>query len=293
MTIETTPLRGHERGDGWHLEPRRRWLSRVAVGLVVLVLAGAAVSAVEKGNWLAVGLLAVFVVALASVPLAGRRQRLEPRIVTDAVDGPGLLLPIHGMSRLFTFGCVVLGLLLLLSPVVAFDESDGSTGLRVLATVLALIPAGIGFFFLVAAYGAITGSRRRDKGMLLTPYTLVLQTQAEPMRIPWDAVRGVRPHWTRFRPPGDLMKSAEDPVQNWLSFPADPDRVEGPNPLGLLAKTEDPTVDVDKIATDRVATVLLLRHYLADPTARAELGSASSLEHARRFLADAASGDPS
>lgn len=281
MTIETTPLRGRERGDGWHLEPRRRWLPRVAVGLVVLVLAGAAVSAGREGNWLAVGLLAVFVVALASVPLARRRRRLGPRIVTDAVDGPGLLLPIHGMSRLFTFGCVVLGLLLLLSPVVAFDESDGSTGVRVLATALALIPAAIGAFFLVAAYGAITGSRRRDKGMLLTPQTLVLQTQAEPMRIPWDAVRGVRPHWTRFRPPGDLMKSAEDPVQNWLSFPADPGRVEGLNPLGLLAKTDDPTVDVDKIATDRVATVLLLRRYLADPTARAELGSASSLEHAQ------------
>lgn len=276
---ETTPLRGNDRGEGWHLRAKRRWcLGIVAAVMCGLFLLGAA-GALAEGNVVAAVLIGVLGVAFASIPLASRQRPLQPRLV----DG-GLLLPTHGMSRLFTFGSGVLGFLLLLAPVVAVTGMGESPATKGLAVVVSLFPAAIGVLFLLGAWGGITGSRRRDKGLLLTPEALVLNTQAEPMRIPWDAVLAVRPHWSRFRPSGDLFRSPEDPVHNWLSFPADPARVEGENPLGRMAGTPAPTMDAEKIAVDREGAVAVLRYYLEHPAARAELGGPSSLAEARRLL---------
>lgn len=271
-TSSTTPISGNDAGEGWHFEPRRRVLLTGACLLLALVLLLAGVGALREGNVLAFAVVALFAFAIGSIPFGRTRKRLPARPY-DGPEGRGLLLPVHPMKLTSMLGFLLIGLLLLLAPVMAVDElPDGAgAGRIVLAVVLSLFAFATGAFFLLAVWGGIRSRATPDKGVLLTPDRVVLRTQAEPMSFAWDDVRAVRPHWNRFRPPGDLIRSAEDPIHNWLSFEVAEGRFEGPNALGAMSGSPHPTLDAEKLAMDPEEVLATCRRFLEHPAERASL----------------------
>ncbi|WP_134740281.1 hypothetical protein [Nocardioides sp. 503] len=284
MTDAPTPLTFRDSGAGWHLRPRRRYLLLVGAILVAVVLALAALRALVQGKALAAVLLAVFAVAVAAIPFSNSRRRLPPTTY-DGPEGRGTLLPIHAVRVLTILALVVFGLLLVLAPVMALEAvlEDGG-GDRVFGLVISVFVLLLGLLLLVGAYGGVRSRLAPSKGILLTPTQVVLRTQAEPMSFGWEALRGVWPHWTRQRSALDLIPSPEDPIHNWLSFEVAPGAVQGVNALGAMAGTQDPTLDAEKIASDPDAVVALCRFYLAEPEARAELGTPAALARFRDLV---------
>jgi hypothetical protein len=281
VTDNPTPLTFNDSGAGWHLRPRRRFLLMGAAVVVAAVLALAALRALVLGKPLAAVLLLVFAVAVAAIPFGNSRRRLPPTTY-DGPEGRGTLLPIHAVRVLTIATLVVFGLLLVLAPVMALEKvlEDGG-GDRVLGLVISLFVFAFGLLLLAGAYGGVRSRLTPSKGILLTPARVVLRTQAEPMSFGWDALRAVWPHWTRQRAATDLIPSPEDPIHNWLSFEVVPGGVEGVNALGRMARTDHPTIDAEKIASDPDVVLAFCRFYLREPEARAELGTPAALERFR------------
>ncbi|WP_193612405.1 hypothetical protein [Nocardioides lijunqiniae] len=285
MTDTPTPLTFRDSGAGWHLKPRRRFLLIGAATVVGAVLALAGLRALLLGKVAAGVLLLVLAAAVAVIPFGNSRRRLPPATY-DGPEGRGTLLPIHAVRVVSVLALLVFGLLLVVAPALALREVlHDRGGDRVLGLVISVFVLLLGLLLLVGAYGGVRSRMTPSKGILLTPTRVVLRTQTEPMVFGWEAVRGVWPHWTRQRAVTDLIPSPDDPIHNWLSFEVTPGAVQGLNALGRMARTEDPTLDAEKIASDPHAVVAFCRFYLAEPEARAELGTPAALARFRDLVA--------
>ena len=269
MTAEPTPLRFRQRGEGWHLEPRRYLLFKVAGLLALVVFLVAAVGRLVAGHPLQSAGLAVVGAALSAVPFDRNTRRLPARTVV--VDGqPGLLVPTHPAKRSTVAALAVLGLLLLTGSVAAVvlgignGELGGAIGGAVLSAVGILLVAG--------AVGAGRERRTLDRGLLLLPAGVVLRTGRRTPLLPWDEIAGFRDHWSR---PGRkiLWTEVTDQVDSWLSVQPVAGASWPPDPLRARTGTPDPTIEVAAIAVDPVVVLAVLRIYLEYPELRAELGT--------------------
>lgn len=279
MTLATTPLLGHDDGDGWHLTPRRRHLFTATTILGGCLLAYLGWAALREGVVpVAVGAF-VLAVPVAAVPF--ERQRPAPARVYESPTHFGLLLPVRPLKVSLIVVFAILGPLLLATPfglVWAGTQGRLHGGEYVGAVLASVVTVGAGLLFLAGAWGGVVSRRSPHRGILLTVDGVVLRTQRPPVSFPWHAVREVRPHWRRQRIGGDLFPSPDDPIANWFTFVADPGLVDGPTPLQALAHTEHPTLDASKLALDPVLALEVCRFYLADAEARAELRTTAALD---------------
>ncbi|GAB4011269.1 hypothetical protein [Nocardioides ultimimeridianus] len=269
-----TPLRGHDAGEGWHLGlARNTWLAVVGIGVGVL-LAGSAVVAARSGRPAAAVLLAVIAVGPLLAPWWRSRRRL-PAYDYEGPEGSGLALPLNPMSWPAVLGCTIFGCTALagLTLIVTGRARADSPVAAVLGGVLC---AALAALFLLGAVGGVLQRRpTRGRFVLLTPEAVVLTSERRPVRVPWTAIRAVRPHWTSRR---QGWFRSDDLVSNWLSLAADPEQVAGRTHLSALALTADPTIAVAELAVDPWHALAVLRHYLEHPGDRAELRSTLAVD---------------
>jgi hypothetical protein len=269
MTTEPTPLLFNQRGEGWHLEPRRNLLFKVGGVLAMVLLPLAGIGRLVAGHpWQAVG-LAVVGVALGVVPFDRNTQRLPARTVD--VDGErGLLVPTHPPKRATVVAMAVLGLMLLTFSVAAvvLAVRDGEAGVAVVSVVL----VAFGLLLVVGAVGAARARRAQDRGLLVLPTAVVLRTGRRGPRLPWEEIAGFRDHWSR---PGRkiLWTEITDEVDSWLSVEPAPHASWEPDPLRAMTGTASPTIKATTLAVDPVVVLALLRLYRDRPDLREELGT--------------------
>lgn len=275
---ETTPLEGHERGEGWHLGDAVGRRSRAVATVIAAVLVLVAASAALTGAWPAAGLLVAIAVGAAVLRLgrdpAPRRPQLE--------EGEGVLLPARPARPVVLVTWLLLGLLLTVSGTalaLSLLVGDGTadradvTG-AVLGGSLALL---LGLVVLGATWSGVRHRRAPRQGLLLRPDALVLRTQAEPVVLPWESVTRVRPHWSRQRARGVTVA-----VRSWLSVEVAPPLARGESTaLSAFAGTgTTPTVDIEAVAVPPAAVLELCGYYLQHPEHRRELATPAGL---RRF----------
>lgn len=284
MTVAPTPLTFRDSGEGWHLRPARRLLFLGTALLVALLLVCGAVWALVDGARLIALLLVVFAAACAALPFSTSRRRLAPTTY-DGPEGRGTLLPVHAVRVVIIAALVVFGLPLLVLPVLAIAANlDSGPGELVPLVLVSLLLFAVGLLLLAGAYGGVRSRLAPSKGILLTPTAVVLRTQLEPMAFGWDVLRGVRPHWKRRRAFTDVIPSPNDHIDNWLTFEVDRDLHAGQNVLRGLARTEEPTLAAETIATDPDGALALCRYYLDHPEAREELGTPAALARFRDLV---------
>ncbi|KQW47952.1 hypothetical protein ASC77_16235 [Nocardioides sp. Root1257] len=269
MTAEPTPLRFRQRGEGWHLDPRRNLLFKAAGLLVLVALLVAASGWLAAGHPLQALGLAVAGAALGVIPFDRTTRRLPARTVV--LDGqPGLLVPTHPAKRSTVLALAVLGLMLLAGSVAAgvVGVRDGRVGGAIGGAVLAMF----GLLLVVGAGGAARERQALERGLVLLPAGLVLRTGRRTPLLPWDEIAGFRDHWSR---PGRkiLWTEVTDQVDSWLSVQPVPGAGWPPDPLRARTGTPDPTIKVAAIAVDPVVVLAVLRLYLAHPELRAELAT--------------------
>ena len=279
MSVDTTPLRGNEAGEGWHLRPRRRYLFAAmtvlgGVGLLVL-----AVLAVTQGVWWWSLPTGVAGTALALAPF--ERPAAEPARMLKTPAAYGLLLPTHPIKATYTILFAVVAAMLVITPAwaVATGRTEPLDGVGDWAGVLVGVVV-LGFLEVLLVLGTLAGVRSRrapHRGVLLTVDAVVLRTQLRPATIPWEAVRGFRPHWRRIRGYRDHVNSWEDPIRNWLSVEADPGLVAGDTPIRAFAKVDEPTFDAASLALEPRLALEVCRFYLSDAAARRELDGDAAL----------------
>ncbi len=295
MSEATTPLRGNERGHGWHLGARRPIALRILAPLVGLVIVAFAVLGQVRGEaGLGVAVLVVlFGAAIAAVPFALEPARdVSPRTVegadrsdhtdhtdhtdrSDHTESGGLLVPspVLGPAAVGVFS--VLGLAFLATAVggvvllVRGDVIERSNLGRSMP-----VPVGVAICVVLAALFltgvvAIVRARRRDRGLLLTPERVVLPDGAV---IEWAAIGSIGTFWTR---PGG--SSARSPILNWFVF--DVPAARAPSGSRLLERGRSltgldvPVLSVAATACPPPVVLELLRYYLDHPPARGELGT--------------------
>jgi hypothetical protein len=261
---DTTPLSSGREGDGWHLSLRRHQLIPLTIAAlagVCVVLAG--VQGAERNIEVMVVLL-ILAAAFAPAPWWLNRRHADPTYVENGL-GPGLLLPVNPRTWAFALsaffmgaGFVEFGLAL---EVRAADEGDRSIGILLLALI-----GGFGVLLWVRTFEALRSRFRPDLGLLLTPGSILVNTDARPLRIPWEAVTAVRAHWVRLSD-GDWLE-VDDLVRNLLTVQVHRRLVtRKPRPL-----------DVSRLACQPDLALAILRFYLATPDARDELRSAAAAE---------------
>jgi hypothetical protein len=261
---DPTPLSSGREGDGWHLSLRRHRLIPLTIAAlsgVCVVLAG--VQAVERNIEVMVVLL-ILAAAFAPAPWWLNRRRADPFYV-DSGLGSGLLLPVNPRTWAFALsaffmgaGFVEFGFAL---EVRAAHEGDRSIGIMLLALI-----GGFGVLLWVRTFDALRSRFRPNLGLLLTPESIVVNTDARPLHIPWDAVTAVRAHWVRLSD-GDWLE-VDDDVRNLLTLEVH---------RRLVARKPRP-LDVSRLACEPDLAVAILRFYLATPDARDELWSVAAAE---------------
>jgi len=279
MSVDTTPLRGNEAGEGWHLRLRRRHFfaaMTVLGGLGLLVLAALAVM---QGTWWWAVPAGVAGVAFALVPFE-RPTPESPRML-ETPDAHGLLLPTHPIKATYTILFAIVAVMLVVTPTwaVVTGRMDPLDGIGDWAGVLVGVVV-LGLFAVLLVLATVAGVRSRrapHRGVLLTVDAVVLRTQLRPVTIPWEAVRGFRPHWRRIRGYRDHVNSWEDPIRNWLSVEAAVEHVAGDTPIRAFAKVDDPTFDAASLALEPRLALEVCRFYLTDVDARQELDTDAAL----------------
>lgn len=270
MTTAPTPLRFHQRGEGWHLDPPRNVFLKALGVLVLVVFVMSAAARLVAGHPVQAACLAVVGAALGAVPFERDTRRLPVHTVT--VHGErGLLIPTHPVKISMVLVMCVLALLLLGGGLAVIVE--GARQGEVPALFGGAATAAVGGLMALGAYGAVQGRRARDRGLLLLPDALVLRTSRQPARLPWTEIAGFRDHWSR---PGRkvLLTEVTDRVDNWLSVESVSGATWAPDPLRLLSGTSSPTLKATTLAVDPVEVLTMLRLYLDRPDLRAALGSA-------------------
>ncbi|WP_300404461.1 hypothetical protein [Nocardioides sp.] len=279
MSVETTPLRGNEAGEGWHLRPRRRQLfaaMTVLGGVGLLVLAGLAVT--QDVWWWAVpaGMAGV---ALSLAPF--ERPTPEPPRMFETPGVHGLLLPTHPTKATYTILFGIAALMLVVTPAWAVATGRGEpldgVGDWAGALVGVVVLGSLTVLLVLATVAGVRSRRAPHRGVLLTVDAVVLRTQLRPVTIPWEAVRGFRPHWRRLRGYRDHFNSWEDPIRNWLSVEAEAERVAGDTPIRAFARVDEPTFDAASLALEPRLALEVCRFYLTDAGAREELGTDAAL----------------
>ena len=244
-------------GGGWHLRPGRHYLLAGATVVLAGILVAVAIDAIAEGKVAAAVLLLVVAVAflVLGFPTSPRR---DPRLVETSA-GRALLLPVNPPGAGVTVGLVVLGVLLVLGG--GIGASEGHWG--GLGAIL------VGALLMLGGYASVRARLIPDRGVALLPAGVLLRTRREPVALAWEAITGLRTHWTR-RVRG-AMPSPDEMVHNWLTFE-------------VAGSSHGVSMDPTTFAIDPVAALALLQHYLDHPDDRPELGTDRSLERARRVL---------
>lgn len=279
MPLPTTPLLGHDQGEGWHLAPRRRYLFAAGNVLAGVVLVYLGWTALRQGVVAAAVVAWALAVPVAAVPF--ERRRALPARTVESPTHFGLLLPVHPLKVSLIAILAGFGALLLAVPfglVWAGTQGRLHGGDYVMAVVISLVAVVLGLVFLAGVSGGVASHRGRNRGVLITVDGVVLRTQRPPASFPWHAVRGVRPHWRRQREPGDFIRSVEDSIHNWLTFVVDPGTVTGPATLPVFTGTNDPTVDASAFAIEPELVLAVCRFYLENAEERAELRTTACLD---------------
>ncbi|GAB2973305.1 hypothetical protein [Nocardioides montaniterrae] len=277
--METTPLAGNDRGEGWHRGLRRTTVLRwVGPGLAVVFL-GAGLSSDARGH--GSGYACLLVACLCALAYwMGYAGSAEPHD-HEGRFGSGLALPLRPLSWQTCVLLGVLGLALVALPAAValrWSQIEGRAGAVVGSTFGALV----GLLLLTGAYAGIRQRLRKDRAILLTADGVVISSDRRPVRVPWHAITAVRPHWT-CRRSGHLR--SEDIVHNWLTLEADPALVEGHTGVSALAGTPSPTVDIEALACDPDLVLRVLRFYLENPEERGELRSVVAVDRVRSLAA--------
>ncbi|MBB6628327.1 hypothetical protein H5V45_13455 [Nocardioides sp. KIGAM211] len=272
MSDQATPIRGNRAGEGWHLEPRRRWLLLVGAVLAAALLIVPGIVAATQGKLLAAAFCIVIGLAFLALPFGRTRRRLPARAWTDGTEH-GVLLPTHPMKVTSIAALAVLGSVLTAAGVGIGVEAvlDGTYG----DLVGAFISLLIGLLMLLGAYAGIRSRMASDRGLLLTPAAVTLRTGRVVEVLPWTGVVAVHAHWNR-RVRG-AFKSVDEQIDNWLTFQTAPGVVEGDDPLALMSGTKQPTLDAETLAMDPYVVVDVLRFYLEQPDRRTELATDAAL----------------
>lgn len=256
MTTDATPLFNRQRGEGWHLDPKRNLLLKAGGLLLLVALVVAALSRLADGHPVQALAFAVVGVALAVVPFDRNVARLPARTVT--VDGErGLLLPTHPPKVSTVLAMAACGLVALGGAAAAFvvGARDGKASGFVLGVTL----AALGALLALGVLGSVKRRRTPSRGILLLRDAVVIRTGAQPVRLPWAEIAGFRDHWSR---PGRkiLFTEITDDIDNWLSVEPVPQ-----------AAWEPATVPATTLAVDPVEALAILRLHLARPDLRAGL----------------------
>lgn len=262
----TTPLSAGREGGGWHLALRRhRLIPRFVAGLAGVSIVLAAVQ-LAHGHLELAFLLAVVAAAFAPAPWWHNRRRAD-RTRVDSTPDPGLLLPVNPSTWAFAASALLLGAGFVEAGVAlamrAADEGDSAAGVVVLVPV-----CGLGLLLLIVAVAAMRSRFRRGLGLLLTPDAIVVATGRRPLRVPWNAVVAIRPHWVRMV---DDWIAIDDEVRNLLTIQVH---------RRLVARRPRP-LDASRLACRPELALAILRFYLDHPEARHELGSSASLDRVR------------
>lgn len=272
---ETTPLEGHERGEGWHLGDAVGNRSRAVVTVIAAVLVLVAASAAANGAWPAAGLLLATAVGAAVLRLGRDPAPRTPHLA----EGDGVLLPARPARPVVLVTWLLLGLLMSVSGValaLSLLLGDGTAD-RAQVTG-AVLGGGVALLLGLVVLGATwSGVRHRlapRQGLLLRPDALVLRTQARPVVLPWESVTRVRPHWSRQRARGVTVA-----VRSWLSIEVTPplDRGESTALSAFAGTGTTPTVDIEAVAVPPGAVLEACRFYLQHPARRGELATPDGL----------------
>ena len=201
-------------------------------------------------------------------------------VAPHEAEGPaesGLALPLNPLSVLTMMLFLVLGVGFAagaLAIPLNIDRVDGVAA-RIVACFGALLALGLAALFVGGLYAGIRQRVRGGRMVLLTMAGVVITSDRRPVRVPWQAITAVRPHWTSRR--RGLFRF-DDAVSNWLTLEADPALVEGRTGVSVLARTKAPTVDVAALACDPFLALAVLRFYLDNPEQRRELRSTVALD---------------
>lgn len=142
----------------------------------------------------------------------------------------------------------------------AADEGDRSIGILLLALM-----GGFGAFLWVKTFEALRSRFRANLGLLVTPESIVIHTDARLLRIPWRAVTAFRAHWVQM---SDDWIEIDDLVRNFLTIEV----------YQRLVTRKPRPLDVSRMACQPELALAVLRFYLASPDARAELRSRAAAE---------------
>jgi len=268
MTQTVRPF-GRVEGRGWLFGPGRDRISRAVFWISALVLAAAGVAAGSGGTWLTTTILMLIALAFAGMALPRDRRRLEAVTFRG-----GLLLPARPTRTTTIVAWVVVGATMAAASTVALIEALAlGRWHQVGWAVTGLL---VGVLILVPARAGVRTRTVPHRGLLLTPDVVVLATRRPAMVVPWSEVVEIHDYWTRRS--ADGSETPSEGVHNWLSL----ELRAGPTPRTrwsrLAVLRHHPSMDPAGLAVDPYATLAVLRHYLAHPEARVELGTDVAVE---------------
>lgn len=279
MSEESTPLRGNTRGQGWHLQTRRRVTVRILapVAGLLIVAAGVLGPVAEDAGVAATVLVVLFGAAIGVMPFVVEPSRDVPPRTVSGGEERGLLVPAPTLGLAAVSVFAVLGASFLLAAISALvllvrgEVVARSSAGRAMPLPVGVVVCSVLAALFLCVVVAIVRSRRRQRGLLLTPARIVLP---DGTGLDWRAVTAIRPCWSRA---GGGAFDASAQILNWIVFDMPPERVPHGSALVVRGKAlsglETPALSVAALASPAPAVLALLRYYLDHAAARAELGT--------------------
>lgn len=181
MSETTQPAR--DQGKGWSVASRRSLLLDLAGFVAGVILGLIFLGAFFRGHFL-IALLALYVASRLGTRLQARhdRERLRPRLVAGA-----LLLPTRAGNPALACIFCVMAPLFLVGSAAEFAASLGQPHhLWTPGLVLGLLLGeAIGVLSLLGAYAALRALLVKDRGLLLAPDAVTINTAGTPVDLSW------------------------------------------------------------------------------------------------------------